>query len=157
MNFNKIVQQVKSHVNFHKVGMVLYHNGVVRNTSRNGLKVLCLKVVVDHELLHQVIEKYKKSIYDKKPNLGGISSTPDGNILVSGIWSEGEETNYWLLDEGGKTLAQISLDSLMLRISKHFILLRTIDDEENYLNICLKRRGTEKEDLLRIKDLKILE
>ena len=104
-----------------------------------------------------VIEKYKKSIYDKKPNLSGISSTPDGNILVSGIWSEGEKTNYWLLDENGKTLAQISLDSVMLRISKHFILLRTTDEEGNYLNICLKRRGTEKEDLLRIKDLKILE
>ncbi len=105
----------------------------------------------------RVIEKYKKSIYDKKPNLSGISSTPDGNILVSGIWSEGEKTNYWLLDENGKTLAQINLDSVMLRISKHFILLRTTDEEGNYLNICLKRRGTEKEDLLRIKDLKILE
>lgn len=105
----------------------------------------------------RVIEKYKKSIYDKKPNLNGISSTPDGNILVSGTWSEGEKTNYWLLDENGKTLAQASLDSLMLRISKHFIVFRTTDEEGNYLIICLKRRGTEKEDLLRIKNPKILE
>ena len=98
-----------------------------------------------------VIEKYKKSIYEKGPNLEGISLTPDGNIFISGLWDdEGQKINYWLLDENGKTVAEIRTELPALEISKHFIFYRTTDEEENILIHCLKRAGTEKEDLLRL-------
>jgi len=97
-----------------------------------------------------VIEKYKKSIYEKRPNLEGISLTPDGNIFISGLWDDEEhKRDYWLLDENGKTVAKISTQYFGLDISKHFIFYRTRDEEENILINCLKRTGTEKEDLLR--------
>lgn len=105
----------------------------------------------------RVIEKYKKSIYDKKPNLSGISLTPDGNILASGPRREGENSEYWLFDENGNILTKTSLDSLRLRISKHFVFFSTTDEEGNYLVVCLKRIGSEIEDLSRLKELKILE
>jgi len=102
----------------------------------------------------KVIEKYKKSLYEKRPNLSGISITPAGNLLISGTRSyEEEETNYWLFEENGKTLAQISLDGWRLRISEHFIFFMTSDEDENILAYCLRRTGKEKEDFLRIKDL----
>ncbi|MBC8359765.1 MAG: hypothetical protein H8E54_12605, partial [Candidatus Aminicenantes bacterium] len=102
----------------------------------------------------KVIEKYKKSLYEKRPNLSGISITPAGNLLISGTRSyEEEETNYWLFEENGKTLAQISLDGWNLRISEHFIFFMTSDEDENILAHCLRRTGKEKEDFLRIKDL----
>jgi hypothetical protein len=99
----------------------------------------------------RVIEKYKRSIYDKRPNLIGISLTPDENIFISGLWDdEAQKRNYWLLDESGKTVAQIRTELPALQISKHFIFYRTTDEEENILINCFKRKGTEKEDLLRL-------
>lgn len=98
-----------------------------------------------------VIEKYKKSIYEKRPNLIGISLTPDGNIFISGLWDdEVQKINYWLLDENGDTITKISTRYFDLEISKHFVFYRTRDEEENILVLCLKRTGTEKEDLLRL-------
>ncbi len=98
-----------------------------------------------------VIEKYKKSIYEKRPNLTGISLTPDGNIFISGLWDdEAQKRNYWLLDENGKTVAKIETELPRLEISRHFIFYRTTDEEENILIHCFKRKGTEKEDLLRL-------
>ncbi|MBW1696541.1 MAG: molybdenum cofactor biosynthesis protein MoaE [Deltaproteobacteria bacterium] len=39
--------------------MILFHNGVVRATSRCGRRVSGLRVLVDHEKLKQVIEFHK--------------------------------------------------------------------------------------------------
>jgi hypothetical protein len=96
-----------------------------------------------------VIEKYKKSIYEKKPNLQRISLTPDGNILISGLRDDEEQKgDYWLLDENGKAVAKISTQYFEIEIAKHFIFYKTIDEEENILIHCFKRTGAEKEDLL---------
>jgi len=42
-----------------------------------------------------VVEKYKKSIYEKMPNIDGLSLTPDGNILVAG--EAAKELNMWII------------------------------------------------------------
>ena len=60
MDINKMMQQIKSHPDFNKVGMVLAHNGVVRATSRDGRKVRGLRVAVDHEKLEQVITEQRQ-------------------------------------------------------------------------------------------------
>jgi hypothetical protein len=107
-----------------------------------------------YERFGKVVEKYKKSIYDKKPNLSGISLTPGGNILVSIPETNGETTiNYWLINNTGKTLAQANLNCDMLQISKNFVLFRTTDKDGNYLVHCLTRMGDERDDLLRLKEL----
>lgn len=99
----------------------------------------------------RVIEKYKKSIYEKIPNLGGLSLTPEGNILISGrLGDEDEERDYWLIDEEGKTLAHTRTDAYGIRISPHFIFFVSMDEEENISIHRLKRKGSEEEDLLGI-------
>ncbi|MBU2627182.1 MAG: molybdenum cofactor biosynthesis protein MoaE, partial [Proteobacteria bacterium] len=45
---------------FHKAGMILCHNGVVRGTSREGEEVTGLEIVVDHDRLVQIITEQKK-------------------------------------------------------------------------------------------------
>ncbi len=59
MEIHRLIDRIKEHPDYHKVGMILCHNGVVRGTSRDGRKVTGLKVVVDHEKLAHVIETYK--------------------------------------------------------------------------------------------------
>jgi len=98
-----------------------------------------------------VIEKYKKSIYDVKPNLSGLSRTPEGNILISGATEEGEEyRHYWLLDEEGKALAKGMTRSFGLRITPEFVFFGTRDEEGSYSLYALKRKGTEDQDFKRI-------
>ncbi|MBU4317524.1 MAG: molybdenum cofactor biosynthesis protein MoaE [Proteobacteria bacterium] len=61
MNAQDLIQKIKQHPDFNKVGMILCHNGVVRGTSRDGRQVTGLKVSVDHEKLKTVLETHKKS------------------------------------------------------------------------------------------------
>lgn len=59
MNIQTLVDKVKNHPDYDKVGMILCHNGVVRGASRDGRPVSGLKVSVDHERLAGVIEEHK--------------------------------------------------------------------------------------------------
>jgi hypothetical protein len=100
-----------------------------------------------------VIEKYKKSLY-KKPNLSTIDRTFEGNILVSGPARYGEpERDFWLLDDKGKIMAHIRIAGLVEGISENFVFVESVDEEENVLVHCVQRKGSEKEDFLRIREL----
>ncbi len=60
MTLVRLLEQIKKHPDFHRAGMVLCHNGVVRGTSRDGRKVSGLRVVVDHQKLNRIIDSNKK-------------------------------------------------------------------------------------------------
>ncbi len=59
MSLTQLIERIKQHPDYPKVGMILCHNGVVRATSRDGRPVSGLRIVVDREKLHQVIEANK--------------------------------------------------------------------------------------------------
>jgi molybdopterin synthase catalytic subunit len=60
MDINLMFESIKKHPDYDKVGMVLCHNGVVRDTSRDGLAVKGLRVSVDNEKLAHIISGQKK-------------------------------------------------------------------------------------------------
>ena len=60
MDLTRMIDSIKRHPDYHQAGMILCHNGVVRDTSRDGRKVSGLTISVDHEKLRQVVETYKK-------------------------------------------------------------------------------------------------
>jgi len=60
MNLAILIEKIKKHPDYDKVGMILCHNGVVRGTSRNGRKVTGLIIAVDHAKLKQIIDENKK-------------------------------------------------------------------------------------------------
>jgi len=60
MDVTHMIATIKNHPAYHRAGMILCHNGVVRDTSRDGRKVSGLTLSVDHEKLHRVLETYKK-------------------------------------------------------------------------------------------------
>ncbi len=59
MNLTRLIESIKQHPDYPKVGMILCHNGVVRATSRDGRQVSGLRIVVDPEKLRQVVESHK--------------------------------------------------------------------------------------------------
>lgn len=66
MNISTLVEEIKNHPDYPKAGMILCHNGVVRETSREGESVTGLEIAVDHDRLKQVVEEQKarKGIID---------------------------------------------------------------------------------------------
>lgn len=55
MNMTRMLARIKGHPDYAKVGMVLYHNGVVRNTSRDGRRVTGLRVTVNQDRLQEIL------------------------------------------------------------------------------------------------------
>jgi molybdopterin synthase catalytic subunit len=60
MDINALVEDIKRRADYHKVGMILCHNGVVRGTSRDGRKVNGLRVAVDQATLDRVVRTQKE-------------------------------------------------------------------------------------------------
>jgi len=60
MNIVELADTIKKHPDYDKAGMILYHNGIVRGTSRDGRKVSGLEITVDWEKLRQIVGEQKK-------------------------------------------------------------------------------------------------
>jgi molybdopterin synthase catalytic subunit len=60
MDINLLLESIKKHPDYDKVGMILCHNGVVRSTSRDGCAVKGLRVAVDHQKLADIVSAQKK-------------------------------------------------------------------------------------------------
>ena len=95
-----------------------------------------------------VVDKYKKSIHKLKPNLDGISLTPEGNILVAGEAEEGVEyVDYWLLDKKGKVLVDGQTNTAGLHVTRSFLFYGIRDEDGSFQFFVQKREGTETQDL----------
>ena len=60
MDMITLLEKIKQHPDYHKAGMILCHNGVVRETSREGEGVTGLEIAVDHDRLKEIISEQKK-------------------------------------------------------------------------------------------------
>jgi len=59
MDLMEMIRQVKSHPDYTNAGMILCHNGVVRNTSRQGAPVSELVIKTDRERLSEILSEIK--------------------------------------------------------------------------------------------------
>lgn len=84
MNAADMLQSVKSHPNYHRAGMVLCHNGVVRATSRDGRKVSGLRVAVDHDRLNNILQKARQTpgIVDIQVDIAEDRDLPVGDDVM---------------------------------------------------------------------------
>ena len=71
MSIADMLDEIKRHPDFEKVGMILCHNGVVRATTRDGHTVKGLRVAVDHAKLEQIVtqQSQKPGIVDIRVNI----------------------------------------------------------------------------------------
>ncbi len=56
---NSLIGQIKRHKDYHKVGMILCHNGVVRGTSRDGSPVTSVDVKAEWDVINRVVSEQK--------------------------------------------------------------------------------------------------
>jgi len=57
---NNMIKRIKNHKDYLKAGMILIHNGIVRETTRDGKRVKGLRVKVDWQKVREIIDKNKK-------------------------------------------------------------------------------------------------
>jgi molybdopterin synthase catalytic subunit len=55
MDLNKMIDIMKRHPEYEKMGMIASHLGVVRGTSRNGQAVSGIEVAYDHDTVKRII------------------------------------------------------------------------------------------------------
>jgi len=55
-----LIKKMKKHPDYHKAGMILCHNGIVRRANRDGRKVESLVVKAEHHKLKKIVENHKK-------------------------------------------------------------------------------------------------
>jgi len=60
MDISALVNKIRAHRDFPKVGMILCHVGVVRGTSRDGRPVSGLDLSVDAQALNTILLEQKK-------------------------------------------------------------------------------------------------
>ena len=60
MNMNELIKRIKTRPDYHKVGMILCHNGVVRGTSRDGTPVRKVMVQADHQAIERIVAEQKQ-------------------------------------------------------------------------------------------------
>ncbi|MBW2674245.1 MAG: molybdenum cofactor biosynthesis protein MoaE [Deltaproteobacteria bacterium] len=60
MDLAAMIQEIKAHPDYKKAGMILCHNGVVRNTSRDGRPVSELVVKADWNRLEEILSEIKQ-------------------------------------------------------------------------------------------------
>ena len=60
MALEDVISEIRSNPDYKKCGMILYHNGIVRETSRAGEAVKSLKVNVDWPAVNSLVEKQKQ-------------------------------------------------------------------------------------------------
>lgn len=60
MDLAKIIQTFKDHPDYHKIGMIASHLGVVRENSLNGRKVRGIEIVFDRDMIDKIISETKE-------------------------------------------------------------------------------------------------
>ncbi|MBU1168240.1 MAG: molybdenum cofactor biosynthesis protein MoaE [Proteobacteria bacterium] len=59
MNLNALMEKIKTNPDYPKVGMILCHNGVVRETSRDGRQVSGIEIKINLAALEKIIAEQK--------------------------------------------------------------------------------------------------
>ena len=60
MNFEEFAKAFKKDMDYRRTGMILFHNGVVRATSRDGSGVEKLSVKKEQKIIDEILEEFSE-------------------------------------------------------------------------------------------------
>ncbi|MEA3470317.1 MAG: molybdenum cofactor biosynthesis protein MoaE [Thermodesulfobacteriota bacterium] len=101
MDLMKMMEKMKAHPDFKKAGMVLVHNGVARNTSRDGRPVNELTVKADREMLKEIVSSAKKrpGIVEVLADVKEGTLRPGDDIMLVAVAGDYRENVFPVLME----------------------------------------------------------
>ena len=101
MDLMEMIEKLKSHPEFHKAGMILCHNGVVRNSSRDGKPVSELIVTCDRERLDEMLAvmKERPGIIDVIAEVREGTLRPGDDIMLVAVAGDFRENVFPVLKE----------------------------------------------------------
>ncbi len=60
MKVDAMIEQIRNHPEFGKVGMILTHTGIVRGFSRNGRRVSGIDITANAAILDHVVQRHRQ-------------------------------------------------------------------------------------------------
>lgn len=109
MDTQHLIDTVKKHPGFDRVGMILCHNGIVRATSRDGRRVKGLEVRVDHDMLNRIIAEGRR-----KPGIVAV----EVNIAENRYLTVGEDVMLLVVAGDVRENVLSALQSMLEAIKK---------------------------------------
>jgi len=82
MDLADMIKRVKAHPDYKKAGMILCHNGVVRNTSRDGKPVSELFVKADRKRLEEILSETK----GREGIIEALAEVREGRLFPCWSW-----------------------------------------------------------------------
>ena len=78
IDLNRMIQELRKHTDYHGMGMIASHLGIVRGTSLNGQAVMGIQVMFNDKIVNEIIReiKYMPGIIDV------LVETNDGRLDV---------------------------------------------------------------------------
>ncbi|MBN2180057.1 MAG: molybdenum cofactor biosynthesis protein MoaE [Deltaproteobacteria bacterium] len=96
MDLMKMMEKMRANPEFQSAGMVLIHNGVARNTSRDGKPVNELTVKADREMLKEVVSLAKKrtGIIDVLAEVNEGTLRPGDDVMLVAVAGDFRENVF---------------------------------------------------------------
>ena len=87
MKFEEFVTNFKKDIDYRKTGMILFHNGVMRATSRDGKAVTKLSVKKDDKKIKSILKEFSEQNGISKINAAVFEGefSPGDNIMYVGV------------------------------------------------------------------------
>ncbi len=101
MDLKTMMEKMRANPDFHKAGMVLFHNGVVRDTSRDGKIVNELTLRADRERLREIVSSAKErpGIIDVLVSVNEGTLSPGDDIMLVAVAGDYRENVFPVLME----------------------------------------------------------
>jgi molybdopterin synthase catalytic subunit len=96
MDLMKMMEKMRANPGFQSAGMVLIHNGVARNTSRDGRPVNELTVKADREMLKEIVSLAKKrtGIIDVLAEVNEGTLRPGDDVMLVAVAGDFRENVF---------------------------------------------------------------
>jgi molybdopterin synthase catalytic subunit len=109
MNLQQFVAMIKASPDYHKVGMIACHNGVVRSTSRDGRKVEGLNIQVDRDRLEKILaeQRHRPGIIEVLAHVFEGSRRVGDDVMLVAVAGDIREHVFPVLEETVEQLKKL--------------------------------------------------
>jgi len=101
MKFEEFVRNFKKDIDYSKTGMIVFHNGVVRGTSRNGKTVEKISVKKNSDAINEIVKKISALKGITKADAVAFEGVfePGDDLLFVGVAGDVRENVFHVLTD----------------------------------------------------------